>query len=365
MSGVRYVVDGGKAKVKQFRTRLGLDSLLAKPISKSSALQRKGRAGREGEGKCYRLYTEKDYLALGKSSTPEILRSDVTQTVLTIKARGVDDIASFPFMTTPPREALEKALLQLLTLGALEQDGSISSVGLRMAKLPLTPALSRVLLAAAEPEMDCLAEAIDIISALTVENIFLNLTSEEKREEAETARKDLLRREGDHLTLLTTVQKYIAESTDRKAWATRHFVSHRAMQSVTVRTPRECSHCLLASALIAVQDVRKQLRNQCQRQKLLLSSSSSEPPTAVSPERAATIIRCFLTGFASKTARLCPDGSYKTMIGNHPIAIHPSSGLFGRKVEAIVYNEYVFTNKSYAKGVSAVQMDWIGEALGV
>jgi ATP-dependent RNA helicase DHR2 len=53
------------------------------------------------------------------------------------------------------------------------------------------------------------------------------------------------------------------------------------------------------------------------------------------------------------------------MIGNHPIAIHPSSGLFGRKVEAIVYNEYVFTNKSYAKGVSAVQLDWIGEAMGV
>ena len=234
VSGVRYVVDGGKAKIKQFRTRLGLDSLLAKPISQSSALQRQGRAGREGEGKCYRLYTEKDYLTLEPSSTPEILRSDVTQTILTIKARGVDDLTTFPFMTSPPREALERALLHLLTLGALSPTGEITNLGHRMAKLPLPPGLSRVLLAAAEPDMNCLTEVIDIISALTVENIFLNLTSEEKREAAEEARKGLLRREGDHLTLLQTVRKYLAEGNDRKAWTAQHFVSHRAMKAVTV-----------------------------------------------------------------------------------------------------------------------------------
>ena len=87
--------------------------------------------------------------------------------------------------------------------------------------------------------------------------------------------------------------------------------------------------------------------------------------SAVGPEQAESIVKCVLKGFAGKTARLCADGSYKTMIGNHAIAIHPSSSLFGRKVEAIMYNEYVFTNKSYAKGVSAVQMDWIGEAMGI
>ena len=343
--GVRYVIDGGKAKIKQFRTRLGLDSLLAKPVSKSSAIQRKGRAGREGPGKCYRLYTEKDYLNLERTSAPEILRCDVTQTVLTIKARGVDDIMSFPFLTPPPREALERALIQLLTLGALDENGGISRLGRQMAQLPLTPALGRVLVAASEPQFDCLVEVIDIISCLSVENIFLNLATEEKKEKAEMARKELVRREGDHLTLLTTVQKYVAERVDRRAWAERHFVSHRAMQAVT--------------------DVQKQLRAQCQQQKLPDRSVDLDASSVTSPERAGLILKCFLKGFASKTARLSPDGSYKTMIGNHTIAIHPSSGLFGRRVEAIVYNEYIFTNKSYAKGVSAVQMDWIGQALGI
>ena len=232
--GVRYVVDCGKAKIKQFRSRLGLDSLLVKPISKSAAIQRKGRAGREAPGKCYRLYTEKDYLSLDDVNTPEILRCDLSQALLNMKARGVVDITGFPFLTPPPREALEKALLQLLNIEALDESGNISSIGQHIAKLPLTPTLGRVLLAAADNGSDCLAEVIDIISCLSVENIFLNTNSEEKKEEAEIARRDLYRREGDHLTMLATAQAYAAENTDRKAWAERHMVSHRAMQSVMV-----------------------------------------------------------------------------------------------------------------------------------
>lgn len=237
VSGVRFVVDCGKAKMKQFRSRLGLDSLLVKPISKSAAIQRKGRAGREAPGKCWRLYTERDYLALDEASTPEILRSDLSQSLLTMKARGVDDIMNFPFLTRPPRDSLEKALLQLFNIQALQETGKISDIGLQIAKLPLTPPLGRVLLAAAEHGQNCLLDVIDIISSLSVENIFLNTNSEEKKEEAEKARRDLYRREGDHLTMLMTVQGYAAENTDRKAWAERHMVSHRAMQSVMVNQP--------------------------------------------------------------------------------------------------------------------------------
>ncbi|EPS29374.1 hypothetical protein PDE_04323 [Penicillium oxalicum 114-2] len=340
VSGVRYVVDCGKAKVKQFRTRLGLDSLLVKPISKSAAIQRKGRAGREAAGQCFRLYTEKDYLALDETNTPEILRCDLTQALLNMKARGVDDIVRFPFLTRPPREALEKALLQLLNIDALQEDGSISEIGLHLAKLPLSPTLGRVLLAASEHGPDCLLDVIDIISCLSVENIFLNTTSEEKKEAAETARRDLYRREGDHLTMLSTVRAYAGENVDRKVWAERHLVSHRAMQSVM--------------------DVRKQLRAHCRQAKMLPREERHDHSPDPSPE---LILQSFLAGFATNTARLVPDGSYRTIVGNQTVAIHPSSVLFGKKVEAILYNEFVFTNRSYARGVSAVQMDWVGEAL--
>ncbi|TQB75139.1 hypothetical protein MPDQ_003685 [Monascus purpureus] len=331
VSGVRYVVDCGKAKIKQFRSRLGLDSLLVKPISKSAAIQRKGRAGREAPGKCYRLYTEKDYLALDEANTPEILRCDLSQALLNMKARGVDDIMGFPFLTRPPREVLEKALLQLLNINALEESGKISAIGLHIAKLPLTPTLGRVLLAAAENGPGCLADVIDIVSCLSVENIFLSTTSEEKKEEAEKARRDLYRREGDHLTMLATVQAYAAENTNRKAWAETHMVSHRAMQSVM--------------------DVRKQLTAQCRRANLLPPADGGTRTSGASTEPSVVLIlKAFLCGFATNTARLVPDGSYRTVVGNQTVAIHPSSVLFGKKVEAIMYNEFVFTNRSYARG---------------
>ncbi|KAI9810835.1 MAG: putative ATP-dependent RNA helicase dhr2 [Pycnora praestabilis] len=343
VSGVRYVIDCGKAKMKLFRTRLGLDSLLVKPVSKSAAIQRKGRAGREAPGQCYRLYTEQDYLKLEPSNTPEILRCDLSQAILTMKARGVTDILGFPFLDRPPREALEKALLQLLQLGTLDDNGKISDVGQQIARLPLAPPLARVLLAAAEPDLNCLLEVIDIISSLSVENMFLNLTTEEKKEEAESARRELYRREGDHLTMLAAVQAYAAENSDRRAWAARHFVSHRAMQNVM--------------------DVRKQLRVQCQHLRLLKDSDSQQQLQATTTsDRASSILKAFLKGFGPNTARLFPDGSYKTMVGNQTVAIHPSSVMFSKKVEAIMYNEFVFTNRTYARGVSAVQMDWIRDA---
>ncbi|KAF2714158.1 P-loop containing nucleoside triphosphate hydrolase protein [Pleomassaria siparia CBS 279.74] len=339
--GVRYVIDCGKSKIKQFRNRLGLESLLVKPISKSAAIQRKGRAGREAAGQCYRLYTEEGFNTMEERTTPEILRCDLSHAILTMKARGADDVLNFPFLDRPPREALEKALLQLLHLSALEETGAISEQGLKMAKLPLTPTLGRVLVEAARPERDCLLDVVDIISALSVENIFLNLVTEERKEEAEAARRELYRREGDHMTLLVTVQRYEEERSDRKAWCEKHFVSHRAMQNVM--------------------NVKKQLLQQCSQLKLLTSTDKADS----SPSEAKTqaILACILRGFISNTARLMPDGSYKTLMGNQTVSIHPSSVLFGRKTEAIVFSEFVFTGKAWARGVSAVQLDWVSEVI--
>jgi ATP-dependent RNA helicase DHR2 len=340
--GVRYVIDCGKSKTKQFRSRLGLESLLVKPISKSAAIQRKGRAGREAPGQCYRLYTESGYNEMEERTTPEILRCDLSQAILTMKARGVNDVLNFPFLDRPPRDALEKALLHLLHLQALTETGSISPIGLQIAKFPLTPTLGRVLVEAAKPERDCLLDVIDIISALSVENVFLNLVTEERKEEAEEARRELYRREGDHMTLLVTVQRYAEEQSDRKAWCIRHFVSHRAMQNVM--------------------NVRKQLRQQCQALKLI-GKIEEQDVSAPSEERTKNVLGCMLRGFVANTARMMPDGSYKTLNGNQLVAIHPGSVLFGRKVEAIVFNEFVFTGKAWARGVSAVQLDWVSEVI--
>ncbi|KAL2757493.1 hypothetical protein ACRALDRAFT_1029780 [Sodiomyces alcalophilus JCM 7366] len=344
--GVRYVVDCGKAKVKQFRSRLGMESLLAKPISKSSAIQRTGRAGREGPGKCFRLYTEDAFATLHDADLPEMLRIDVLGAVLTMKARGIDDVLSFPLMDSPPVDAIEKVLLQLHALGALADDGSLSPAGRKMASFPISAPLAAVILAAAKPGFDCVLEAVDVISALTAgDDIFHQLQSEEQREEVEEARKEVYRREGDVLTYLTTVQLYAAEHADRVAWCKRRGVNVRNMRTAM--------------------SIRRQLRALCLKEGLLAAPPEPDPQPFVppTPERAETLLKCFLRGFASKTAVLAPDASYVTSQGKHVVAIHPSSVLHGQKREAIMFLEHVFTQKNYAKKVSAIQGNWIVEAL--
>jgi ATP-dependent RNA helicase DHR2 len=144
------------------------------------------------------------------------------------------------------------------------------------------------------------------------------------------------------LTLLVTVQRYAEERTDRKAWCEKHYVSHRAMQNVL--------------------NIRKQLQQQCTTLKLL-SKDEEHSSSAPSEARSQAILQSMLRGFISNTARMMPDGSYKTLMGNQTVSIHPSSVLFGRKVEAIVFNEFLFTGKAWARGVSTVQLDWVSEVV--
>ena len=146
--GVRYVIDCGLAKVREFRSQLSIDSLLVKPISKSSALQRRGRAGREAPGKCYCLYTEAEYSKLQPAARPEILRCDLSAALLILKARGIKDITAFPFFDHPETVTMMKALLQLHQLQALDDDCKMTLKGQRMARLPLSPAMARVLISA-------------------------------------------------------------------------------------------------------------------------------------------------------------------------------------------------------------------------
>jgi len=346
VSGVRFVVDCGKAKVKQYRPRLGMESLLAKPISRVSAIQRAGRAGREAKGKCFRVYTEQDYLQLEQDDLPEILRSDVIEAVLKMKARGVVDVLAFPLMDSPNTVAMEKALLQLHMMGALDDRGDLTTAGIKMASYPLPAALGRVLIAATELDIDVLLDVIDIVSCLTTDSeIFLQPKSEEERDEVEMVRRDILDRQGDILTLLNTMRKYAAENTDRTGWCRQHLVSIRAMKMALA--------------------IRKQLRQLCFQQKLLknLPRPDPVPDEPVKPERAEYILKAFLKAFGTRTALLAPDGTYMTTVGRNAISIHPSSILYGKRVEAIVFLDHVFTTRSYARKVSIIQADWITQVL--
>lgn len=121
IDGIYYVVDPGFAKIKIYNSKLGMDTLVVAPISQASAKQRAGRAGRTGPGKCYRIYTEDAYKGeMLPTSVPEIQRANLSNTVLELKAMGINDLINFDFMDAPPVQTLIVALEQLYYLSALD-----------------------------------------------------------------------------------------------------------------------------------------------------------------------------------------------------------------------------------------------------
>ncbi|MBX3355209.1 MAG: DUF3418 domain-containing protein [Phycisphaeraceae bacterium] len=165
---IRAVVDSGVARLRRYSSRARVERLLVEPISIASAAQRAGRCGRIGPGLCIRLYTEASLAERSAQTTPEILRSNLAGVVLRMKASGLGDPESFPFIDPPAARLWHDGLDTLVELGAISRRGELAPIGRRMALLPIDPRTSRMLLAARESE--CLPEVLPIAAALSVQN---------------------------------------------------------------------------------------------------------------------------------------------------------------------------------------------------
>lgn len=148
IDGVAAVVDSGLVRVASHSPWSGLPVMNVERVSRASAEQRAGRAGRTREGRCIRLYTERDLHARPSHETPEVRRLDLSEAVLELHAAGVRDTRAFEWFEPPPVESLEAAESLLHSLGAIAKDGEVTPLGRRMLRLPLHPRLARVVLEA-------------------------------------------------------------------------------------------------------------------------------------------------------------------------------------------------------------------------
>lgn len=148
VEGVRIIIDSGLMRVPRFSPRTGMTRLETVRVSRASAEQRRGRAGRQAPGVCYRLWTEQDDRYLSPSSTPEILETDLIPLVLELAAWGVSDPAELLWLDLPPAGAFNQAREILIQLGALDEAGTITAHGRRMTELGLSPRLAHMVLKA-------------------------------------------------------------------------------------------------------------------------------------------------------------------------------------------------------------------------
>lgn len=345
--GIKYVVDSGLRKIRVWKSDLGMDTLLTTAISKASAAQRMGRAGREAPGKCFRLFTEQTYdQDLIQQTEAEILRCDITQTILMLKKAGIDDVLSFDWIESPGKKAIISALIKLYGLKALDDSGKITTLGREMVVLPVSPQLAAVLLTAKHQHSSALLSAvIDIVACLSIEDLLIN-PSPKIRDEVNQKRHSLFGRSrtfGDLIMLREMYHQYKTlhhhhdDKVQQREWCKSISVNYKSIRNVDqIRN-----------------QLRKYLEFEYDDDDDLVEQQKQDQ---VEPQ---DIIKCFLNGYIHNTAIALADRRFKTVINNQTLNIHPSSMIFGQKVECIMYMEYVFTVKGYARTVSPIQIEWL------
>lgn len=329
IDGIVFVIDPGFSKQKVYNPRIRVESLLVTAISKASAQQRAGRAGRTKPGKCFRLYTEKAFSSEMQENTyPEILRSNLGSVVLQLKKLGIDDLVHFDFMDPPAPETLMRALELLNYLAALDDEGDITDLGGMMAEFPLDPQLAKMVIASCD--FNCSNEILSITSMLSVPQIFVR--PNEAKKAADEAKMGFAHIDGDHLTMLNVYHAF-KQNHDDPGWCYDNFVNYRSLKSAD--------------------NVRTQLSRIMDRFNLKRTSTEF-----TSRDYYVNIRKALVSGFFMQVAHLERTGHYLTVKDNQVVHLHPSTVL-DHKPEWVVYNEYVLTTKNYIRTVTDIKPEWL------
>ena len=251
----------------------------------------------------------------------------MANTVLTLKAMGINDLAHFDFMDPPPLQTLISALENLYSLGALDEDGFLTRIGRRMAEFPLEPQLSKMLIVSVD--MGCSEEILTIVAMLSVQSVFYR--PKEKADVADQKKAKFHQPEGDHLTLLTVYNAW-KYSNSSATWCFENFIQERGMRRA--------------------EDVRKQL----------LGIMDRYNHAVVSCGRNYVLVRKAITaGYFRHAAKKDPQEGFKTLVEGTPVFMHPSSSLFYHQPDWLIYHELVMTSKEYMRVVTTIDPKWLVE----
>ncbi|KAF7194166.1 Pre-mRNA-splicing factor ATP-dependent RNA helicase prp22 [Pseudocercospora fuligena] len=330
IDGIYFVIDPGFVKQTAYDAKLGMDRLQVTPISQAQAKQRAGRAGRTGPGKCFRLYTESAFQnEMLPTTIPEIQRQNLSNTILMLKAMGINDLLGFDFMDPPPTNTMLTALEELYALGALDDEGLLTRLGRRMADFPMDPALGKSLITSVD--LGCSDEMLSIVAMISaVQTVFHR--PKEKQQQADQKKARFHDPAGDHLTLLNVYNGW-KNAGKNDAWCFENFIQPRNIKRA--------------------EDVRKQLVQILDRHRLKVISCGRDT---------TRVRQALCAGFFRNSARKDPQEGYKTLVEGTPVYMHPASALFGKAAEHVIYHSLVETTREYMHNVTAIEPKWLVEA---
>jgi len=274
IDGIRHVVDSGVARVARYDAERGIGTLQLEPISRASADQRKGRAGRTAPGTCQRLWTEGGHLSREDRNTPEIQRSDLAEVVLLLHSLGIREAATFDWLDKPDTQAVERAERLLTMLGAL-LNADLTDIGRQMLRLPMHPRYSRMLIEASK--RDCVPEAALCAALVSGRDLLTRLGRDDAR--SQTTREQF--EESDDSDFLTLMRAFDFAKSNRFSF------------------DRCRSHGINAQVARQVDETYKQILHAAHQQHLY-----DKKATPVSPAKNDdSLLRCLMAGFIDQLAK--------------------------------------------------------------
>ncbi len=347
--GIRYVIDPGTARVKRYSARNKVEQLLIEKVSQASANQRAGRCGRVADGVCIRLYDEADFGNRPRFTDPELLRSSLAGVILRMKSLGLGDVVGFPFIDAPSSRLVTDGYQLLAELHALDEQGQLTDIGNKLAKLPLDPRIARMLLAA--DKQRCVREVLIIASALSVQDP--RDRPMERAQAADEKHKLFADERSDFMGWLKLWRWYEEQVQHKK--------TNRQLQTLLQ------DHFLSPRRMREWRDIHSQLHSQTSE----LGLKENEKDAGYD-----TIHQALLTGLLGNIGFKSDDGRSSTG-GGRPkpgegnyqgargikLSIHPGSALAKKGPKWIMGAELTDTGRLLARTVAEVRPEWI-EAAG-
>jgi len=335
--GIQYVVDTGLARISRYNPRSRTQSLPVAPVSQASADQRKGRCGRVRAGVCIRLYSEEDYLGRPLYTPPEIKRSNLAEVILRMLFLRLGSVQDFPFIDPPSPAAVKDGFDVLQELGAVDDNRRITPLGRTMARLPLDPRLSRMLLEARKES--ALRETMVLTAALSIQDP--RERPMEKEAQADQAHAPFLDRRSDFVTLLNLWRAWMRErEASRSQSRLRKFCKERFLSYRRMREWR---------------NIHEEIRE--------ILGELNELEENEAPAHYDAIHRCIVSGYLSHIAVRKEKNIYQAAKGRQ-IMLFPGSGLFNRGGAWIVSAEQVQTSRLFARTAASIDPAWLEELGG-
>jgi HrpA-like RNA helicase len=318
IDGITTVIDSGLSKLNYYNPKTFTSSLVEGPVSKASANQRKGRAGRTREGSCYRLYTRKDFENRPLFTTEEIFRTDLSEVVLRMADLGVTAFEEFDFISPPGREGIIAAIETLNLLDALEKDRSLSRTGKMMTEFPLPPRQSRIIVEAILRYPEVTEETIIAAAFLSTQSPYILPPGEEM--DARRAHHGFRDPAGDFVSYLKLYRAYLAAPVKGK-FCEKNYLDEKAMAEIVNVTAQ-------LGEIVSGMGIP------------LLSGGAVDD-----------YLSCVAAGLIQFVCVREGRELYRSLTADR-ILIHPGSVMFRENPQYIVAGEIIRTTRMYAMSVS-------------